>query len=134
MSINNQRIEILKNAFPHLDSNKQKSINIILKMAELHDCVNQLSHVSSMEACDNEPNRTNIEELLKSIRPVCGKKDQDIIDFALNFYKTKDIYNAYKTLNKENSSIENTFNLFKNNLTNEQLETVNKLNTLINNE
>ena len=42
MSINNQRIEILKNAFPHLDSNKQKSINIILKMAELHDCVNQL--------------------------------------------------------------------------------------------
>ena len=115
MSFNNQNIEILKRAFPHLNGNKQRSINIILKLAELQDSVSQLSNVSSMETCENETKRTNVEELLKSIKPVCSKKEQDVIDFALNFNKTKDIYNTYKILNNDNSSIDTTFNLLKNN-------------------
>lgn len=134
MSFNNRNIEILKRAFPHLDNQRQRSINIILKMAELNDSVNQLSNVSNMEACDNDNKRTNMEELLKSIRPVCVKKEQDIIDFILNLNRTKDFYNTYKAFNNDNTPVENTINLFKNKLSNEQLETINQLNTLINSD
>jgi hypothetical protein len=134
MSFNNRNIEILKRAFPHLDNQRQRSINIILKMAELNDSVNQLSNVSNMEACDNDNKRTNMEELLKSIRPVCVKKEQDIIDFILNLNRTKDFYNTYKAFNNDGTPMGNTLNLFKNKLSNEQLETINQLNTLINSD
>lgn len=134
MSFNNRNIEILKRAFPHLDNQKQRSINIILKMAELNDSVSQLSSISNMEACENENKRTNIEELLRSIRPVCLKKEQEIIDLFLNLTRTKDFYTTYKAFNNENTPVENTINLFKNKLSNEQLETINQLNTLINSD
>lgn len=134
MAFNNRNIEILKRAFPHLDNQRQRSINIILKMAELNDSVNQLSNVTNMEACDNDNRRTNMEELLRSIRPVCIKKEQEIIDFILNLNRTKDFYNTYKSFNNDGSPVENTLNIFKNKLSNEQLETINQLNTLINSD
>lgn len=156
--MNNRLIEVLKRAFPHLDSQRRRSINVILKMAELNDSINQFHNISSMEACDDAPSHVNTEELLRSIRPVCAKKEQEIIDFALNFNKTKDFYNTYKTLNNaknindtsdnndssfdnkspfnntsnKNESFDKTLERFKGVLSNDQLETINQLNTLIN--
>ena len=133
MFYTNKNIEILKKAFPHLDNQRQRSINIILKMAELNESIHELSNVSSMVSCDNEHKQTNVEELLRSIKPVCPKKDQEIIDFALNFNKTKDIYNTYKAFNTS-SGINNKLDFFKDKFSREQLDTINQLNALINND
>ena len=80
---------------------------------------------------------------MRSIKPLCSKKEQDVIDFALNFNKTKDIYNAYKSFNGDNAntnssdnpnnSLDNKLGFLKNNLSSEQLDTINQLNNLINN-
>lgn len=141
MFFNSRNIEILKRAFPHLDNSRQRSINVILKIAELNDSINEFSHPSRLETCDNEHNHVNTEELLRSIKPLCPKKDQDVIDFALNFNKTKEIYSAYKTFNEDNSNtdnklgnkLENKLGFLKNKLSSEQLDTINQLNDIINN-
>ena len=143
MFINNKTIEILKRAFPHLDNTRQRPINIILKIAELNDSIEQFTHPVHIESCDNSNSRVNTEDLLRSIKPLCSKKEQDVIDFALNFNKTKEIYNAYKTFNNDNTnmnssdntnnSLHNKLDFLKNNLSSEQLDTINQLNDLINN-
>ena len=143
MFINNKTIEILKRAFPHLDNTRQRPIKIILKIAELNDSIEQFTHPVHIESCDNSNSHVNTEELLRSIKPLCSKKEQDVIDFALNFNKTKEIYNAYKTFNGDNAntnlsdnpnnSLDNKLGFLKNNLSSEQLDTINQLNNLINN-
>ena len=143
MFINNKTIEILKRAFPHLDNTRQRPISVILKIAELNDSIEQFTHPVHIESCDNSNSHINTEELLRSIKPLCSKKEQDVIDFALNFNKTKDIYNAYKAFNGDNTnpknsdtsdtSLNNKLGFLKNNLSSEQLDTINQLNNLINN-
>lgn len=143
MFINSKNVEILKRAFPHLDNSRQRPISIILKIAELNDSIEQFTHPVHIETCENSNSHVNTEELLRSIKPLCSKKEQEVIDFALNFNKTKEIYNAYKTFNndntnmnssdKANNSLDNKLDFFKNNLSSEQLDTINQLNNLINN-
>ena len=143
MFINNKTIEILKRAFPHLDNTRQRPINIILKIAELNDSIEQFTHPVHIESCENSNSHVNTEELLRSIKPLCSKKEQDVIDFALNFNKTKEVYNAYKAFNGDNTntnssnnpnnSLDNKLGFLKNNLSSEQLDTINQLNNLINN-
>ena len=143
MFINSKNVEILKRAFPHLDNSRQRPISIILKIAELNDSIEQFTHPVQIESCDNSNSHVNTEELLRSIKPLCSKKEQDVIDFALNFNKTKEIYNAYKTFNNDNTnmnssdntnnSLHNKLDFLKNNLSSEQLDTINQLNNLINN-
>ncbi len=143
MFINSKNVEILKRAFPHLDNSRQRPISIILKIAELNDSIEQFTHPVHIETCENSNSHVNTEELLRSIKPLCSKKEQEVIDFALNFNKTKDIYNAYKAFNNDNTninssdntnnSLENKLGFLKNNLSSEQLDTINQLNNLINN-
>ena len=143
MFINSKNVEILKRAFPHLDNTRQRPISVILKIAELNDSIEQFTHPVHIETCENSNSHVNTEELLRSIKPLCSKKEQDVIDFALNFNKTKEIYNAYKTFNNDNTnmnssdntnnSLHNKLDFLKNNLSSEQLDTINQLNDLINN-
>ena len=76
MFINNKTIEILKRAFPHLDNTRQRPINIILKIAELNDSIEQFTHPVHIESCDNSNSHVNTEELLRSIKPLVQKKNK----------------------------------------------------------
>ena len=134
MFINHRKLEIFKRAFPHLDNSSQRTVNIILKMADLNDSIYQFTHQNDIEACDTN-SHTNFEELLRSIKPLCSKKDQEIIDFALNFNKSRDVFNAYKTINNmDNTSDEHRFDCLKNKLSPEQICTLNNLSKIMNNQ
>ncbi|MBE5934178.1 MAG: hypothetical protein E7262_00105 [Lachnospiraceae bacterium] len=136
MLINNTNINILKKAFPHLDDRSRKPINVLLKLTELSECINDISNPSNLESCSNMYTPINTEELLRDIRPECPKEGKEIIDLILNFSKTKDFYNTYKTLNNLTQATSNKTNsamdLLKNQLSPEQLERINELSTILN--
>ena len=134
MLLNNRNINILKKAFPHLDESSKKPISIILKLTELTECINEISSSSGIESCSDSSAPINTEELLKDIRSECPKQCRDIIDFILNFSKTKEFYNTYKTINNLTSPAtdNNNIDFFKNQLSREQLERINELSHILN--
>ena len=144
MLLNSRNINILKKAFPHLDEQRKKPINIILKLTELTECINEFSHSNGLESCSTSSTPINTEELLKDIRSECPKQYRDMIDFILNFSKTKDFYNTYKTINNlthtnidthntDSNHTSSNIEFFKNQLSKEQLERINELSHIINN-
>ena len=133
MTINKKNIDLLKRAYPHLDTNSQKTINVLLKFQELQNSITNVTNLSSMEACDSQgPTRKKIdmEALLNSIKPACAKKERELIDFALNINKAKDMVNVYKSLNTADFSPDN-LSLFKDKLSPEELNTINQLKDII---
>ena len=151
--LNNINIKLLKKAFPHLDDRSRRPINLILKINELNECLNEVSRGNGLESCSDNVSTINTEALLKDIQPECPNPWRDMIDLFLNFTKTKDFYNTYKTVNnitdisslfnnvsKDSSVINNLFNINKNStleqmktsLSPEQLERINELSQILN--
>lgn len=92
-------IDIIKAAFPHLDSESQQSMDLLIKTGELMDSVNAVSKQPTVTAFSikKKPN-IDIETLLTSIRDVCYEKERELIDTILNFIRTKNMYETYMTL------------------------------------
>lgn len=94
----NHAIEIIKAAFPYLDSNSQESMDLIIKTGELMNTVNSLSHKDKVRTFSTEKPEIDIEGLLTNIRAVCYEKEREMVDMILNFIKAKNLYNTYATL------------------------------------
>ena len=118
-------LNILKKASPHLDEKSRAPITFLLKLNELTDCIENLSKLPhrGLESCDMHSSTINTEALLRDIRPECNKSGRDAIDLVLNFSKTRDFYNRYKTLN----GIQNT-------LSEDQLTRIEELSKIINHD
>ncbi len=135
----NININILKKAFPHLDERRRKPINIILKLTELHECLNEVSSGSGLESCSDNVPPVNTEALLKDIKSECPKHIRDKIDMILNLSKTKEFYKTYMNLNnitnQPNQTLSNNnvpFEQLKNSLSPDQLERINELSNILN--
>lgn len=99
--INNQQINILNKALPHMPPQVKACAQIIIQAYELSDSVHNMSD-GGISACDSTNTMpVNIEQLLRDIRPVCSKKDAQYIDTYLNFLRTKNVLNVYKTMNPD---------------------------------
>lgn len=135
MFLNNMNINILRKASPHLDERSRMPITVLLKLSELNECINNMSHAhnNGLISCDNSVPAINTESLLKDIRPECSKSGKDLIDLFLNISKTKDFYNTYKVINNLSNNVNNT-TTFKNNLSEEQLNRINELSKIIHQE
>ncbi len=89
--INNQQINILNKALPHMPPQVKACAQIIIQAYELSDSVHNMSD-GGISACDfTNTMPVNIEQLLRDIRPVCSKKDAQYIDTYLNFLRTKNV-------------------------------------------
>lgn len=132
MVINTQYVDLLKRAFPHLDDRRRQSVSVILKLSELNDTLNNLKYSNQLSACStNNSSQINSEELLKSIRPVCSKREQEMIDLVIGFSKSKEIMSAYRKISGDNSSL-SAYDMLKNQFSSEQLDIINQLGKLIN--
>lgn len=112
-------LDIIKAAFPHLDSNSQQTIDLFIKTGELIETISKKKnsdHVTSFGL--SKPN-IDIEALLTSIRTVCYEKEREFVDMVLNFIKAKNLFDTYSMIssmasNSENSSNQNGSNMFNN--------------------
>ncbi len=88
-------IEIIKAAFPHLDSDTQQSVELIVKTGELMDALQTYRHRSSVTMFSLQKQNIDIEALLTSVRDVCYEREKSLIDTILNIIKAKNLYETY---------------------------------------
>lgn len=105
-------LEIVKAAFPHLDSDTQQSAALIVKTGELMEAFQNLKQRGTVTTFSIRTQNIDIEALLMSIRNVCYDQERELVDTFLNLIKAKNLYETYsafasvmatQTENTENS-------------------------------
>ncbi|WMJ87840.1 hypothetical protein [Anaerocolumna sp. MB42-C2] len=88
-------LDIIKAAFPYLDSDSQQSVNLFIKTGELMDAFQTMKQKSSVTTLSLKKENIDIEALLTNIRGVCYDQERELIDMFLNFMKAKSLYDTY---------------------------------------
>jgi hypothetical protein len=91
-------MDILKAAFPYLDSDSQQSVDIFVKTGELITTVKEFSHNNSVASLSVRKQSIDLEALLTNVREVCYPREREFIDVILNIFKAKNLYQTYMTL------------------------------------
>lgn len=99
-NINNlsHTMDIIRAAFPYLDSQAQQTLNLFLKTGELLETIQSVKQDGIVTALSIRKQSIDIEALLNGIRTVCTQQEKDLIDTVLNILKAKNLYNTYTTL------------------------------------
>ncbi|WP_313134882.1 hypothetical protein [Anaerocolumna sp.] len=93
-------MDILKAAFPYLDSDSQQSVDVFVKTGELITTVKELSQNHSVASLSVRKQSIDLEALLTNVREVCYPREREIIDVILNIFKAKNLYETYTTLSQ----------------------------------
>lgn len=97
-------LNILKAAFPYLNHRSKDTLELFIKAGELFDCLNNrmnkgsLSIYSIPEDRNPDLDKTNMVEMLKSIKKVCYDEEAKMIDSFLNLVNTLELYETYMNL------------------------------------
>lgn len=91
-------LDIIKAAFPYLDSQSQQTLNVFIKTGELFETFHSIQPGNLVTSLSVRKQSIDIEALLNGIRDVCNKREKDLIDMILNFYMVKNLYSTYATL------------------------------------
>jgi hypothetical protein len=94
----NHTLELIKAAFPYLDSQSQQTLDLVLKTGELIETFQATRQEGPVTALSIQKKSIDIEALLNGIRDVCNQKEKELIDMILNFYRAKNLYQTYSTL------------------------------------
>jgi len=100
----NHTLDIIKAAFPYLDSQSQQSMDLVIKAGELFETFNAFNQEGTLTALSVRKQSIDFEALLNGIRNVCNEQEQKIIDMLLNFFTAKNLFNTYSTLASTMSS------------------------------
>ena len=107
-------LDILKAAIPYINRRTQRTMNVAIMATELATTLKDSRSTSELSACDVEPFEFNMEGMLVSIKEVCSKPEREMIDFALNFMKTKKLLDAYNIISKGSGAMNNPYPGFPN--------------------
>ncbi len=106
----NHIMEIIKAAFPYLDSDSQQSVDLLIKTGELMDAFQSLKTRGSVTAFSLRKESIDVEALLTGIRNVCYDRERELIDTVLNIFKAKSLYETYSAFASMASQSVNTEN------------------------
>lgn len=90
--------DIMRAAFPFLDSDSQKSISLLIKMDELFQTFRHVKDSNSLTALSVRKQSIDIEALLRGIREICYPPERRIIDMILNFFQAKKLFDTYSAI------------------------------------
>ncbi len=113
-------LEIMKTAFPYMDSRTSETIELFIKAGDFYEClvnhrykVNTMTNSDHWEEESDKDDKTDLVSMLKKLRSVCYENELYIIDLMLNIMNAMDIYESYTNLFSMISS-EDNFNGFSN--------------------
>ena len=79
-------VDILKAAFPYLDSDSQQSVDLFVKTGELITTVTELNHSHPVASLSVRKQSIDLEALLTSVREVCyPRESKKLIPNLCNF-------------------------------------------------
>lgn len=95
-------LEILKTAFPYMDSRTSETFELFIKAGDFYEClINRKYEVNMMtNSMENEEEFDKIDmiSMLKSIRSICYENEVRIIDSILNVMNAMELYETYTDL------------------------------------
>jgi hypothetical protein len=97
-------VDIMKAAFPYLDSDSQQSVDILIKTDELLQTYHDVSNNKSVTTFSIRKQSIDFEALLRGVRDVCYPQERVIVDMILNFFQAKKLYDTYVTVTQAMSS------------------------------
>ncbi|MDF2587970.1 MAG: hypothetical protein K0S41_1811 [Anaerocolumna sp.] len=97
-------LDIVKAAFPYLDSDSQQSLDLIIKMGEVWDSFQSLRQRDTVTTFSLRKQSIDLEALLTNVREVCYDRERDLVDMILNMIKAKNLYDTYVTLTQTMAS------------------------------
>lgn len=103
----NHTMEIMKAAFPFLDSDTQKSMDFLLKASDMISSLQNIQNTEHISAYSLRKKNIDLEGLLNNIRNVCYEKEREIIDMILNMIQAKNMFQMYHEFSKTMSSSSN---------------------------
>jgi hypothetical protein len=95
-NILNHNMELLKAAMPYADPSAQSVLCLLVGFFEFMDCFLSFSS-DSMTACHYEGGKADLEAMMNSIRPICNKKEREIVDRILGIFNAKRMFEMYNT-------------------------------------
>lgn len=100
--MNPRALEILKKASVHMSPLSGNCIKTIVLVNELEQSLNTLRNhdrLSSQElrACDSQGNTTDTDALLSDIRPLCSKKECEILDMYSALRRSQDLHSLMQS-------------------------------------
>lgn len=95
--IQSRELQMLKSMVPYIDSSRQKTICLIIRLVELQKTIQLFDSESQMQAaelhiCENESPVERTCHMLNAMREYCSPSEQENIDTLLSFY---DMYASY---------------------------------------
>ena len=90
--------ELIRAAMPYASGTNQQSMNIILKVSELMNTIQNPEPELSACSTDNSNGGFDMEGLLSSLKNVCYQREADIINMLLNTIHARRFYQTYQTV------------------------------------
>ncbi len=107
----NHVIDIIKAAFPYLDSDSQQSMELIITTGDFMEALHSFKQHKPVTTFSLRKETIDIEALLTNVRNACYEQEKEFIDMILNFIKAKNLYDTYTTFASAMASqTENTEN------------------------
>lgn len=95
-------VDLMRAAFPFLDSDTQQSVDLLIKTEELMQNFQNVNNKVSAFSINKKS--IDLEGLLKGIRDVCYPKEREIVDMLLNVFQAKKFYETYATIKEAMAS------------------------------
>lgn len=90
--------ELIKASLPYLDSNLKTMAEIFVKTFDLMGSLKSMKSPDKLAACGFTVGKIDLEGLLAGIRPVCNKKEGEVIDRILSFFNMKKMFEMYNSV------------------------------------
>lgn len=95
-------LNIIRAALPYVTSRTRSNMEVAIKTGELAETFQSMGNSPELEACDLENETVDVEGLLVSVQSVCQGREKDMINTALNFFKTRSLYQSYQQFRQNN--------------------------------
>ncbi len=90
--------ELVKAAIPFVDNRTQGMADLFVKVCDLMGSVKTAKSSQNLAACGFTLESIDIEGLLAAVRPVCNKRERDIVDRILNLFHMKKMFEMYNSM------------------------------------
>ncbi len=102
-------LDLIKAAFPYLDSDSQQSVDILMKIGDMIKSLQNFQNPDKVSTFSLRKKNIDLEGLLTNVRNVCYEKEREIVDMVLNMIQVKNMFQMYTTLSQTMSSQSNNF-------------------------
>jgi hypothetical protein len=90
--------ELVRAAIPFVDNRTQGMADLFVKVCDLMGSVKSAKKPQNLAACGFALENIDVEGLLAAVRPVCNKRERDIVDRILNLFHMKKMFEMYTNM------------------------------------